>query len=281
MLRMVIRVISAHRKHMVGEKRVKSSAAASSIENFNANLSINGQTTDKYTTTAVILDGGRWMPGPGIARSTLKIAKCHGRKERGEWFFHPLAIALRHRERSLAYVGARARRTSNPNERAADDGRTFKHGRFSVLKRHPFRRARLQRIKSVRARSEKPTEQNPPCPFFAIPGELSSAINALSQISPINDALLSKQAHSSIIILIVTYPPFSPLSAHFNSFESRHSVWNGIENMYNNTGYPMWVLYIIKNIFNVHTVLLRLGRFNCRARNAPVEHATVISFGLI
>lgn len=63
MLRMVIRVISAHRKHMVREKRVKSSAAASSIENYNANLSINGQTTDKYTATADTLD--RWAVGPG------------------------------------------------------------------------------------------------------------------------------------------------------------------------------------------------------------------------
>lgn len=85
----------------------------------------------------------------------------------------------------------------------------------------------------------------PPLSVFRLSRWVIFGHHALSQISPSNDALLSEQAHSPIIILIVTYPPFSPLSAHFNSLESRHSVWNGIENMYNNTGYPMWVLYII------------------------------------
>lgn len=77
---------------------------------------------------------------------------------------------VRHRREPMAGVRrARARRTSNPNERAADDRRTFKHGRFSVLNLHPFRRASLQRTQSVRARTEKPTEQNPPVRFSPFP----------------------------------------------------------------------------------------------------------------
>jgi len=107
------------------------------VENYNTNLNVDGQ-----ATSVLCWVGRRAIPRPvGDGNRFFCIAvdpwihKKSWKKENGarDFFIHYPSCYVTKRW-SLVYAGARARRTSNPNELAADDGRTYYFQTWPLLR---------------------------------------------------------------------------------------------------------------------------------------------------
>jgi len=221
-------------------------SAASTVENYNTNLNVNGQATSVVYSVGWAGDpvAGRWRELQSLRsarlqalRSTLEFVKCHGRKSGARDFFIHYPSCYVTGRWSLVYAGARARRTSNPNELAADDGRTYYFQTWPLL--------RLETLpvpscpvatKPVSLRVNRKTDRTkPPLSVFrhsrwVIFGRRRFVSNKSDKRRVVFEASIFTYYNINNI-----YPPFGSLSAYCSS------VIDGFENMYNNTGYPMWV----------------------------------------